>query len=246
MAGNRALSNAKHIARMSPTAAEPGRTPPDPLPQSGDFVTVKIGTYIDDIENVSIKDSSWAANFYVWFSWKGDPKLDPGAKLVVVDGAIAKKELLEDYHGADGTNYQRYKVTARMVKFFDTARVPIEDHMLNIYVEDGARDGSRLRFLADPALNVSSRVNLPGFRITGYSQAVKSHTYSFPPSRNRCNIAPHAQRLVEGFCITLLGSVWRSDGVRACWSTCGIRERAILCRPACESPCMRSRTWFLH
>ena len=74
-------------------------------------------------------------------------------------------------------NYQRYRVSAKIVKFFDTARVPIENHMLNIYVEDGARDGTLLRFAADASSNICSRVNIPGFRITGTSNVVKTHTY---------------------------------------------------------------------
>ncbi|MBF0518151.1 MAG: hypothetical protein HQK92_00315 [Nitrospirae bacterium] len=174
---NRALSDAKHKMRMSPTGAEPGRTPPDPLPATGNYATVKIGTYVEDVDNLSIKDSMWSVNFYIWFTWQGDAKLDPGGKLVVVDGVVNKKELLEDYHGKDGSNYQRYRISAKIIKFFDTARVPIEDHMLNIYVEDGSRDGTKLRYVADETSNISSRLNIPGFKITGYSNVVKTHTY---------------------------------------------------------------------
>lgn len=64
-----------------------------------------------------------------------------------------------------------------MIKFFDTARVPIEDHMLNIYIEDGARDGTKIRFVADNTSNISSRLSIPGFKVTGHSNVVKTHTY---------------------------------------------------------------------
>lgn len=173
---DRALSNAKHALRMNPVAAEPGRTPPDPLPDRGEHVSVKVGTYIDEIDNLSIRDSMWNVNFYVWFGWTGDAKLDPGGKFLIVDGVINKKELMEEYHDAAG-NYQRYRVSAKIIKYFDTSRVPVEDHMLNIYIEDGVRDGTRLRYVADEASNVSSRVTIPGFRITGASNVVKTHTY---------------------------------------------------------------------
>ncbi|MBF0457802.1 MAG: hypothetical protein HQK99_07900 [Nitrospirae bacterium] len=174
---NRMMSDMKHTLRMNPTAAEPGRTPPDPLPDTNSHVTVTLGTYIDDIDSLSIKDSVWSANFYIWYKWQGDAKLDPGGKLVLVDGVINKKELLEDYHDAGGINYQRYRISAKIIKFFDTARVPIEDHMLNIYVEDGSRDGTKLRFVADETSNISSRLNIPGFRITSAGNVVKTHTY---------------------------------------------------------------------
>ena len=166
-----------HLARMNSTANEPGHTPAEVLPSDGTFTTVKVGTYVDDIDTFSIKDSSWSANFYVWFSWTGPKELDPGGKIVVVDGAITKKDLLESYSSADGINYQKYRVSAKVLKYFDTVRVPIESHMLNIYIEDGSRDASKLRFVADTTSNISSRVQIPGYKILGISNVVKAHTY---------------------------------------------------------------------
>ena len=115
---NRSTSQTKHALRMSATAVEPGHTQPDILPETGEYTSVKMGTYIENIDNMSIKDSFWTSIFYVWYSWKGDAKLDPGGKMVIVDGSILKKDRLEDYHDAEGRNYQRYRVAAKMIKFF--------------------------------------------------------------------------------------------------------------------------------
>ncbi len=49
--------------------------------------------------------------------------------------------------------------------------------MLNIYVEDSVNDVSKLRYVVDPATQVSSRVKIPGYNITGFSTVVKPHTY---------------------------------------------------------------------
>jgi hypothetical protein len=170
-------ANLYHKLRMTPGAIVPGRTPPDPLPETGDFVPVQIGVYLDGVENFSIKDSFWTPTFYVWFSWKGSSSLDPGKNFQLVDAKIEKKELVESYNGADGTNYQRYRVTAKVAKFFNTSRVPLDDHLLNVYIEDAARDASKLRYVADPATNVSSRVVIPGYKLTGFTSVVKPHTY---------------------------------------------------------------------
>jgi len=175
--GNRSLADHQHQARMSPTSTEPGYTPADPLPAEGSFTTVKVGTYIDDIDTFSIKDSSWSANFYVWFSWVGPKELDPGGKIVLVDGVITKKDLLESYSSPDGVNYQKFRVSGKLLKFFDTMRVPVESHMLNIYIEDGSRDGTKLRYVADDSSNISSRVKVPGYTILGVRNVVKAHTY---------------------------------------------------------------------
>lgn len=174
---NRDHAASNHQARMNADKSERGHTPPEPLPAEGNFINVKIGTYVDNIDNLSIKDSMWSANFYLWFSWKGPKELDPGSKFVLVDGTIVKKDLLEEYHSEDNVHYQKYRVSGKFLKFFDTTRVPIENHMLNIYIEDGARDGTKLRYVADPTSNASSRLKIPGFTLQKASNVVKPHTY---------------------------------------------------------------------
>lgn len=170
-------SEKKHSLRMDPKGVEPWKTPADKLPESSTYTNVSVGMYVDDIDTLSIKDSYFNVNAYIWFRWKGDKSLDPGGKFLLVDGKIDKKDLLDSYIDEDGTNYQKYRITARIIKFFDTSRTPIENHMLNIYVEDGARDGSKIRYVADNASDLSSRVSVPGFNITGTSSIVKNHTY---------------------------------------------------------------------
>ena len=206
MLKNKSQAQVNHTARMNSMAFETGKTPPDTLPDEGNYTNVTVGTYFEDIDNLSIKDSLWSANFYVWFAWKGDQALDPGGKFIVVDGAITKKEVMEEYHGEDGTNYQRFRVSAKMIKFFDTYRVPIENHMLNIYLEDGGRDGTKLRFLADKNSNYSSRLSIPGYRITAVDNVVKNHTYK--SSYGDPRVAPDARKTfsqyIAGLSITRL------------------------------------------
>lgn len=175
--GEKDVSERNHALRMNPNAVEPGKTPPDPLPANTDYEKVYVGIYLDGVENFSIKDSYWTPDFYIWFRWKGDKSLDPGKHFRIVDGKIEKKELQTSYFGPDGTNYQLYKVVARMTKFFNTTRVPLDDHMLNIYIEDSEHDVRRMRYEPDPNSNISSRVKVSGYDITGFGTVVKGHTY---------------------------------------------------------------------
>ncbi len=171
------ISKRNQTLRMDTSQVEPGKTPPDPLPDNTDFQQVRIGLYLEGIDTFSIKDSSWSATFYLWFSWKGDKSVDPGKSFQLVDAKIERKDLIDSYYGTDGTNYQQYKIVAKFTKFFNATRAPLDDHMLNIYIEDSNRDVSKLRYIADGANNFSSRVNIPGYRITGFSTVVKAHTY---------------------------------------------------------------------
>ena len=196
-------ANRNHQLRMDANSVEPGRTPPDPLPANGDFTSVNVGVYLDGIDNFSIKDSYWTATFYVWFRWKGDKSLDPGKAFQLVDAKIEKKELQDSYSGADGVNYQCYKVVAKMTKFFNTTRVPLDDHMLNIYIEDSARDVTQLRYVADSAANVSSRVKVPGYDITGFSSVVKPHSYKTTYGDPRMALGKNTTFTEYNFALTL-------------------------------------------
>lgn len=175
--GERMASAHTHEIRMTPGRVEAGQTPPDPLPSEATFVPVTTGMYLDNIDNFSIRDSVWSSVFLVWFRWEGDKNLDPGKNFQLVGAKIDKKDLLEELHGADNVHYQRFRVTARFTKFFNTTRVPLDDHMLNIQMEDGARDVTQIRYVADPQSSVSSRARVPGYRITGSGTVVKNHTY---------------------------------------------------------------------
>lgn len=171
------LAKRNHTLRMDPDGVEPGRTQADPLPANANFTPVHLGVYLEGIEALSIRDSYWIATFYIWFRWRGDKKLDPGSTFRLVDARIENKEPMNSYSAANGEHYQSYKVVARLTKFFNTTRVPLDDHMLNIYIEDAVRDVNALRYVADPATNVSSRVQVPGYMLTGTRQVVKAHTY---------------------------------------------------------------------
>lgn len=175
--GERMTSVKTHEQRMTPGMVETGQTPPDALPAEATYVPVTVGMYLDNIDNFSIRDSGWSSVFLVWFRWKGDKNLDPGRNFQLVGAKIDKKDLLEELHDDGGTHYQRFRVTARFTKFFNTTRVPLDDHMLNIQMEDGARDVTQIRYVADTQSSVSSRARVPGYRITGHGTVVKNHTY---------------------------------------------------------------------
>ncbi|MFI3176039.1 MAG: hypothetical protein R3Y67_00940 [Eubacteriales bacterium] len=169
---NSKISSAEsHENRMDPTVY-------DAEYPEGDYVEVTVGSYIESIRNVSMADSSFEAVFYIWFVWEGEEEFSPGDHFQIVSGAIEEKELVSEHYD-DGQNYQRYKVTATLDKYYNLDRFSLEDHMLNIYIEDTTRDGSALRFVADTEeTTISSRVSIPGFTIyEDIATVVKPHVY---------------------------------------------------------------------
>ncbi len=164
-------STQSHADRMDPTAT-------DIEYPEGEYTEVKVGMYVEALRNVSIADSSFEGVFYIWFSWEGPKEFSPGSNFQVIGGQIEEKEVVSEHYN-EGQNYQRYKVTASFDKYYDLSRVSLEDHMLNIYIEDTTRDGAKLRYVPDvEQTNISSRVKIPGFDIlNGIQSTVKPHEY---------------------------------------------------------------------
>ncbi len=77
-----------------------------------------------------------------------------------------------------GKHYELYLVTAEITKFFSVLRYPLDDHLLTIRIEDGARQSHQLRFVADKAgSDLSSRVKIPGYEVYDTSIVERLHSY---------------------------------------------------------------------
>ena len=148
----------------------PSNTSPPPT-------IVTTGIYLDGIESFSIRDSSWSGTFFVWFRWNGGKDIDPGKTFQLVDAKIDKKELQDSFVSEDGTHYQCYKIMAKMMKFFNTAFLPLDEHTLSIKIEDAAADSSKLLYVPDSSSNISANIRVPSFHVTEFNQAANTHIY---------------------------------------------------------------------
>lgn len=101
---------------------------------SGDAARITSGTYVENIEEISLKSSYYTINFIAWFSWEGHDDIDIANNVRIYKGEISNKQLLKDYH-KDGQNYQRIRVTAKVSKNYATTRFPLESHQFRMYIE---------------------------------------------------------------------------------------------------------------
>ena len=167
----------RHDDWMNPDVGEGGTTPPPAaLPAGANPLRVDGGIYLDRIPDLSLQDSSWTADFYVWFRWRGE-QADPGEDLIVVDGSIDSKEKQDEYTSGD-EHYTLYRVIARITKPFDVQRFPRADHLLTIELEPPAALRDKLLFVADNENSgVSSRVAIPGYSTDKSGVIEKPHAY---------------------------------------------------------------------
>jgi hypothetical protein len=172
MSNSREQSSVDHKNRMDVSHVEVNYPP-----KKSGFTEVKVGSYLENIHDVSMADSSFSADLYIWFSWLGNKDLNPGDTFQIIGGTIDSKELSSEHYSDDGSNYQRYKITITADKVYDTTRFSLEDHMLNINFEDKKSDGAALNYVVDDHSAVSSRVKIPGYRVTNFQEVVKPHEY---------------------------------------------------------------------
>ena len=170
----------RHNARIDPNVDEPGKTEAERTPPPGHEndvpLQVEVGLYVDRVPELSIRDSTWTADFYIWFLWE-DENLHPGETFQVVNGEVLSRELLES-KTKDGSNYALYRVVAQITKVFGVARFPRDDHLLTISIEDTKLQSYQLVYISDDLdSSISSRVSIPGYTAYRTGGAVKPHSY---------------------------------------------------------------------
>lgn len=135
------------------------------------------GMYIDRITELSLAESFWNVDFYVWFKWNGS-NMNPGDNLQVIDGAIEKKELIDNYTNGS-QHYEIYYINANISKFFDILTFPIDAHVLTITLEDSKNQRNNLVYLPDSdASSINPDVEINGYKLGKLSLVEKPHVYT--------------------------------------------------------------------
>jgi hypothetical protein len=137
---------------------------------------VSVGVYVHRIGDFSIREAAWTADFDIWFRWTGD-QVSPGQTFQIANGRTDLRERREVY-AKGGVHYERYRVTARITKYFEALRFPFGDQGLSIEVEDGAHDIRTLRYVADEHGSGFSRSGIPPqLRVTRSLSGVGQEVY---------------------------------------------------------------------
>lgn len=174
---HKSQANQRHRERMEVLSTESGEAAGDAAGPTGSRpLRVQTGIYVDRIAELSIKNACWVVDFYVWFRWRG-PSAPFGEDVQVVDGWIEERHKEDEYVQGD-EHYELYRIVARISKFFDITRFPVEDHQLVINLEHPAHKRHEMVFVADESnTEVSSRVRLPAYRIRETAVVERPHAY---------------------------------------------------------------------
>jgi len=138
---------------------------------------VLFGAYITKISRLSMKESNFDVDFYVWFKWKGDD-VAPGEGMEIINGEINSMELQAELHEND-TNYEQYQISASIIQPFDVFLYPFDNHKLIIKIEDCISSIYWLQYIPENLQNTScsEEIYIPGYKSKSLPTIVENHKY---------------------------------------------------------------------
>jgi hypothetical protein len=174
---------------MDPKVPDTGKTASESFSIPPNSKKVVIGTYLERIEDLNIKESYWTYEFYLWFKW--DPnqidllgKKDLSHKnelpFTIINGDILKCDLVDRYiDSITHIEYIQYFVKAKSTQFFDVSLYPIDKHDLILPIEHKWLDRKYIYFEPDTIdSKVSSRVMVNGYEKDNSIKLIeKPHAY---------------------------------------------------------------------
>lgn len=142
---------------------------------------VAVGTYINEVYDLSLKDNKFSVDFYIWFRWQGG-ELKPHDSFEVVNGRTNSKEVIYS-DTIEGTNYTVSRVHATITKFWDISRFPMDNHTLSIAVEDSQNEEFKFAYVPD----ITNSNHNPALEVPGWKVA-----------KNRAQVVPHGYKTNYG------------------------------------------------
>jgi hypothetical protein len=197
-------------------------------PEPAKPVEVAVGIYLNQVRELSLRDSQFVADFWIWFRWKKGAVvegevLDPLKSYEISGGDIESRsnEFREDLADTEWS-YATERVVARVVQVLDISQFPKDRHRLVIAIEDGEHEEALVTLTADSANSrIDPNVHVPGFRVRNFESAIVQHAYktnygdvTLPPDSEsiytRCEFAINIERPGFGYALKLLWGMWLS------------------------------------
>ncbi len=137
---------------------------------------VFVGTYINNIYGINLRENQFEIDFYIWFRWKSN-EINPLESFDLVNGKIESKE--GEYSSKiKGYNYAICRVIATVIQFWDIKNFPLDDQILTIEIEDNDNEEFKLKYIPDTEnCNINPQVKIPGWLYDKSWVIVESRSY---------------------------------------------------------------------
>ncbi len=160
-------------------AQEPAATPvPSPAPYSviptneapTTVSLVTVGVFINDIQEIDLKQGSYQVDFYLWMRWR-NPDIDPADTIELINpferwGTVTEMLFPQPEVMPDGSFYQVIRYQGDFAAKLPLHDYPFDEQELTIELEDQVQSTSTLAYVLDKdPLTVDHEISVPGYVI---------------------------------------------------------------------------------
>jgi hypothetical protein len=142
----------------------------------------QVGFYLMNLYGMNMDEHSFYADFYVWFKWRGE--IDPTSIEFV--NSIEKWSMDNAAFDGDstpvvlkdGTKYKIFRKEGRFFHAFSLNRFPLDQHSLDIQIENPEYPASSLVYVPDTnAALIRSTLNIVGWDQKKCELSARVHDY---------------------------------------------------------------------
>ncbi len=148
-----------------PEAAAEEEAPPKNCPVPD---VVRVGAYINNIQNLDLKTHTYEFDFYVWFKWC-NPDLDPATSMEFMNpselwGLMATPNYEEPEELGDGQLYQVVRVQGKFNTKMPLYSYPFDRQRIGPFFEDSVSDTTTMTYVLDSSsVGMNPAMVLPGY-----------------------------------------------------------------------------------
>lgn len=164
---------------------------------------VRCGTYLEYIKEISLKNGTFRVSMEVWFRWEGSPDLDMIHNFRFYKGSINAMDVVSESH-ENGVNYQMVMVDVTVSKNYTTSRFPLDNHVLNIYLES-QYPVKEVRFVVDEESSMNEGLHLSGYDVVKHSVYENAYTYDSVHGNPALTEPPMTSEVVTSVLISRAG-----------------------------------------
>lgn len=137
---------------------------------------VYVGVYVNNIREVNLKNNQYVVDLWLWFRWKGK-EVNPPESFEVING---NSEIISGpiKDTVAGWNYSAVRLLSTVAQAFDVSNFPLDNHVLELSIEDGAHESHELVFKPDSENSrIEGGIVIQGWDVMEMTTNVSTHEY---------------------------------------------------------------------
>lgn len=144
---------------------------------SQNAVKVSVGTYIENLREINLKNSTFHVEGLIWFNWEGPSDLDPAHNFRVFKGDIGDSVVVKETHEGN-KNYQLVRMDVNISKSYDTKRFPLESHQLRMYVESEYPIEDVIYVADEENSGINEQITVTGYNLLRHDIGAVTYRYA--------------------------------------------------------------------